>query len=104
MFLGDFFKDPLPDADLYILARILHDWTDQRGIELLQRVHEACRPGLPIHLTGWPKEPPSKKKKKKKLKEKTADMCVCVYFSVETKLCIVNLAQIIAFLNVTNKY
>ncbi|CAG09236.1 unnamed protein product, partial [Tetraodon nigroviridis] len=47
---GDFFKDPLPGADLYILARILHDWTDQRCIELLQRVHQACRPGGSVLL------------------------------------------------------
>jgi len=44
--LGDFFKDPLPEADLYILARILHDWTDQRCIELLSSVYKACKPGL----------------------------------------------------------
>nr|XP_046219380.1 acetylserotonin O-methyltransferase isoform X3 [Oncorhynchus gorbuscha] len=42
---GDFFKDALPDADLYILARILHDWTDARSIELLTKVYRACRPG-----------------------------------------------------------
>ncbi|CAB1328744.1 unnamed protein product, partial [Coregonus sp. 'balchen'] len=41
---GDFFKDALPDADLYILARILHDWTDERSIELLTKVYRACRP------------------------------------------------------------
>lgn len=43
--LGDFFKDPLLEADLYILARILHDWTDERCVELLGRVHRACKPG-----------------------------------------------------------
>ncbi|KAL0963663.1 hypothetical protein UPYG_G00309260 [Umbra pygmaea] len=42
---GDFFKHALPEADLYILARILHDWTDERSIELLTKVHRACRPG-----------------------------------------------------------
>uniref|UniRef100_A0A8C5I0R4 Acetylserotonin O-methyltransferase n=1 Tax=Gouania willdenowi TaxID=441366 RepID=A0A8C5I0R4_GOUWI len=42
---GDFFKDSLPEADLYILSRILHDWTDQRCIELLRRIHKACRSG-----------------------------------------------------------
>ncbi|XP_060785029.1 acetylserotonin O-methyltransferase isoform X2 [Neoarius graeffei] len=42
---GDFFKDELPEADLYILARILHDWTDDRCIELLNKVYQACRPG-----------------------------------------------------------
>lgn len=43
--LGDFFKDPLPEADLYILARVLHDWTDMRCSQLLARVHRACKPG-----------------------------------------------------------
>ncbi|XP_055070769.2 acetylserotonin O-methyltransferase [Misgurnus anguillicaudatus] len=42
---GDFFKDALPPADLYILARILHDWTDQRSIELLTKVHQSCTSG-----------------------------------------------------------
>ncbi|CAJ1079882.1 acetylserotonin O-methyltransferase [Xyrichtys novacula] len=47
---GDFFKDPLPEADLYILARILHDWPDERCIELLCRVYKACRPGGAVLL------------------------------------------------------
>ncbi|XP_062389446.1 acetylserotonin O-methyltransferase [Sardina pilchardus] len=42
---GDFFKDALPEADLYILARILHDWTDERSLELLAKVYQSCRPG-----------------------------------------------------------
>ncbi|XP_012680553.2 acetylserotonin O-methyltransferase [Clupea harengus] len=42
---GDFFKDKLPEADLYILARILHDWTDDRSLELLAKVYQSCRPG-----------------------------------------------------------
>ncbi|XP_034042122.1 acetylserotonin O-methyltransferase [Thalassophryne amazonica] len=47
---GDFFKDLLPEADLYILARIVHDWTDQCCIELLSRVHKACKPGGAVLL------------------------------------------------------
>uniref|UniRef100_A0A3P9IVC6 Acetylserotonin O-methyltransferase n=1 Tax=Oryzias latipes TaxID=8090 RepID=A0A3P9IVC6_ORYLA len=47
---GDFFKDSLPVADLYILARILHDWTDERCIKLLQRIYEACKPGGAVLL------------------------------------------------------
>lgn len=31
---GDFFQDELPEADLYYVGRILHDWTDAK-IELL---------------------------------------------------------------------
>ncbi|XP_055419048.1 acetylserotonin O-methyltransferase isoform X3 [Bubalus kerabau] len=42
---GDFFKDALPEADLYILARVLHDWTDAKCSHLLQRVYQACRTG-----------------------------------------------------------
>ncbi|XP_016419810.1 acetylserotonin O-methyltransferase [Sinocyclocheilus rhinocerous] len=42
---GDFFKDELPQADLYILARILHDWTDQRSVELLTKIYQSCRTG-----------------------------------------------------------
>ncbi|XP_045910026.1 acetylserotonin O-methyltransferase [Micropterus dolomieu] len=47
---GDFFKDPLPEADLYTLARILHDWTDERCVELLSRVYKACKPGGAVLL------------------------------------------------------
>uniref|UniRef100_A0A2K6UCA4 Acetylserotonin O-methyltransferase n=1 Tax=Saimiri boliviensis boliviensis TaxID=39432 RepID=A0A2K6UCA4_SAIBB len=42
---GDFFKDRLPEADLYILARILHDWADGRCSQLLERVYHSCKPG-----------------------------------------------------------
>ncbi|XP_072897989.1 acetylserotonin O-methyltransferase-like isoform X1 [Hemitrygon akajei] len=42
---GDFFKDPIPEADLYILARILHDWTQDKCLELLTKVNKACKPG-----------------------------------------------------------
>ncbi|XP_039356553.1 acetylserotonin O-methyltransferase-like isoform X2 [Mauremys reevesii] len=42
---GDFFKDPIPEADLYILARILHDWADDKCMQLLAKIHKACKPG-----------------------------------------------------------
>uniref|UniRef100_A0A8C8RWA4 Acetylserotonin O-methyltransferase n=1 Tax=Pelusios castaneus TaxID=367368 RepID=A0A8C8RWA4_9SAUR len=42
---GDFFKDPIPEADLYILARVLHDWADDKCLQLLANVHKACKPG-----------------------------------------------------------
>jgi acetylserotonin N-methyltransferase len=37
---GDFFKDPLPQADLYTLGRILHDWTEEKILALLRRIFE----------------------------------------------------------------
>ncbi|XP_037542301.1 acetylserotonin O-methyltransferase [Nematolebias whitei] len=42
---GDFFKDDLPAADLYIVCRVLHDWTDEHCIELLRGIYKACKPG-----------------------------------------------------------
>ncbi|XP_068602628.1 acetylserotonin O-methyltransferase [Brachionichthys hirsutus] len=48
--IGDFFKDPLPVANLYILARIIHDWTEQRCVELLSKVYKACETGGAVLL------------------------------------------------------
>uniref|UniRef100_A0A8C3L732 Acetylserotonin O-methyltransferase n=1 Tax=Chrysolophus pictus TaxID=9089 RepID=A0A8C3L732_CHRPC len=42
---GDFFKDSIPEADLYILSKILHDWDDEKCGQLLAEVYKACRPG-----------------------------------------------------------
>ncbi|XP_019486549.1 PREDICTED: acetylserotonin O-methyltransferase [Hipposideros armiger] len=42
---GDFFRDPLPEADLYILARVLHDWADDKCAQLLARIGHVCKPG-----------------------------------------------------------
>jgi acetylserotonin N-methyltransferase len=42
---GDFFGDPLPEGDLYALGRILHDWTEEKILRLLRRIHERLPPG-----------------------------------------------------------
>ncbi|XP_034262492.1 acetylserotonin O-methyltransferase-like isoform X2 [Pantherophis guttatus] len=42
---GDFFKDPIPEADLYILSRVLVNWNDEKCIQLLTKVFTACKPG-----------------------------------------------------------
>ncbi|XP_015476163.1 probable bifunctional dTTP/UTP pyrophosphatase/methyltransferase protein isoform X1 [Parus major] len=42
---GDFFKDNLPEADLYILSRVLHDWSDEKVHVLLSKISAVCRPG-----------------------------------------------------------
>lgn len=36
---GDFFKDELPTADCYALARILHDWDELKIRALLAKIH-----------------------------------------------------------------
>ncbi|XP_067108418.1 probable bifunctional dTTP/UTP pyrophosphatase/methyltransferase protein isoform X2 [Osmerus mordax] len=48
---GDFFKDALPKADLYILGRILHDWTDEKVHALLSKISDACVPGSGVLLS-----------------------------------------------------
>ena len=42
---GDFFNDPLPQADLYALGRIVHDWTEAKCLKLLARIHDALPSG-----------------------------------------------------------
>uniref|UniRef100_F6ZBK8 Acetylserotonin O-methyltransferase n=1 Tax=Monodelphis domestica TaxID=13616 RepID=F6ZBK8_MONDO len=46
--LGDFFRDPIPEADLYILARVLHDWADNKCVQLLRSIYQACKPGCGV--------------------------------------------------------
>ncbi|MBV9771919.1 MAG: homocysteine methyltransferase [Bryobacterales bacterium] len=41
---GDFFSDPLPEADIYCLGRILHDWADEKIQRLLARIHAVLPP------------------------------------------------------------
>ena len=42
---GDFFEDPLPEADLYALGRILHDWSESKIKRLLSKIFEALPAG-----------------------------------------------------------
>jgi acetylserotonin N-methyltransferase len=42
---GDFFSDPLPAGDLYALGRILHDWSEDKIVRLLTRIHAALPSG-----------------------------------------------------------
>jgi acetylserotonin N-methyltransferase len=37
---GDFFQDALPEADLFALGRILHDWSEDKVRRLLWAVYE----------------------------------------------------------------
>ena len=42
---GDFFADPLPPAEVYILGHILHDWGMDAKRALLQRTYDALPEG-----------------------------------------------------------
>ncbi|XP_029459501.1 acetylserotonin O-methyltransferase-like isoform X2 [Rhinatrema bivittatum] len=47
---GDFFEDSIPESDLYILARIIHIWTEKKCLQLLEKVYKACKPGGAVLL------------------------------------------------------
>ncbi|KAM9355803.1 acetylserotonin O-methyltransferase 2 [Pholidichthys leucotaenia] len=42
---GDFFTGEIPAADLYILARIIHDWAEEKCLTLLKKIYDTCKPG-----------------------------------------------------------
>uniref|UniRef100_A0A8C8DL90 Acetylserotonin O-methyltransferase-like n=1 Tax=Oryzias sinensis TaxID=183150 RepID=A0A8C8DL90_9TELE len=48
---GDFLKEDLPKADLYILARVLHDLTDEKLHILLRKIAESASPGCGLLLS-----------------------------------------------------
>jgi len=47
---GDFFKDALPPADLYLLMEVIHDWADVESTKILQAVRRACPPNGKVLL------------------------------------------------------
>ncbi|MEE6469056.1 hypothetical protein FKM82_008485 [Ascaphus truei] len=42
---GDFFNDPIPEADLFIMARIIHNWPEEKCSQLLNKIYKSCKPG-----------------------------------------------------------
>jgi hypothetical protein len=42
---GDFFVDPLPNADVLVMGHILHDWGLDEKLVLLRKAHEALPDG-----------------------------------------------------------
>ncbi|GAA2411575.1 methyltransferase [Actinomadura vinacea] len=42
---GDFFTDPLPEAEVLILGHVLHDWSPELRAMLVERAYAALPPG-----------------------------------------------------------
>ncbi len=42
---GDFFSDPLPEADVYVMGQILHDWNLEQRQFLLKKAYDALPEG-----------------------------------------------------------
>jgi hypothetical protein len=47
---GDFFHDPLPEADAYILMEVIHDWDDEASQHILAAVRRAARENAKLLL------------------------------------------------------
>lgn len=45
---GDFFVDPLPTAEAYILMEVIHDWPDAQAVAILKAVRRAASPGARV--------------------------------------------------------
>ena len=45
---GDFFNDPLPVADAYILMEVIHDWDDDASRKILGGVRRAAPAGATL--------------------------------------------------------
>jgi hypothetical protein len=41
---GNFFEDPLPQADVLVMGHILHDWSLEQKMMLLRKAHDALPP------------------------------------------------------------
>lgn len=57
---GDMFA-AVPGADGYLLKHVLHDWTDEESVEILEKVREAADAGTPVMVAEYvvpgPEEP-----------------------------------------------
>jgi C-methyltransferase len=45
---GDFFADPLPAADAYVLMEVLHDWPDAECVAILRAIRAAAGAGAKV--------------------------------------------------------
>lgn len=45
---GDFFADPLPPADAYVLMEVIHDWEDSKAADILAAVRHAAKTGATV--------------------------------------------------------
>jgi hypothetical protein len=56
---GNFFAHIPPGADAYLLRRILHDWVDDKCIEILRRIRQATAPSARLIVIDCVVGPPN---------------------------------------------
>jgi hypothetical protein len=47
---GDFFNDPIPVCDAYLMMTVLHDWSDAESARILAQIKRAAPPGAKLLL------------------------------------------------------
>lgn len=47
---GDFFKDPVPACDLYVLMTVIHDWSDEAAVHILRNIAANAPSGARVLL------------------------------------------------------
>ncbi|EFA82380.1 hypothetical protein PPL_04805 [Heterostelium album PN500] len=47
---GDFFTDKIPEADIYIMKSILHNWTDDQAVKVLKNVANSMKQGSKLYV------------------------------------------------------
>ncbi len=47
---GDFFADAMPGCDIYLLMEVIHDWDDQRAMQILNKVRASAALGARVLL------------------------------------------------------
>ena len=51
---GDFFSDPLPEADVITMGMILHDWNLERKMHLIRAAYDALPAGRRVRRRSSP--------------------------------------------------
>ena len=54
---GDFFKDPVPPCDAYMMMTVLHDWSDAESISILKNLQASAPHGAKLLLIEGVVEP-----------------------------------------------
>ena len=47
---GDFFKDAIPPCDAYMMMTVLHDWSDEQAVQILNRIGKTAPAGAKLLL------------------------------------------------------
>jgi hypothetical protein len=50
-FVAGSFFEAVPEADAYVLSQILHDWSDEDAVRILQTIHAAAPPHARLLIT-----------------------------------------------------